>query len=91
MLSKEEIEKIKKTLQEYDHYYSDHATDENEDIIDEGAEELANIFNNAWYYIEQLETDKQKLIEKLEECKYIKIPGIKEIMEEILEFAKGEK
>lgn len=39
----------------------------------------------------ELESNNKKLIEKLEEYKYIKIPGIKEIMEEILEIAKGEK
>lgn len=39
----------------------------------------------------QLETREQKLIEKLEEYKYIKIPGIKEIMEELLEILEGEK
>lgn len=41
-------------------------------------------------YTEKLETREQKLIEKLEEYKYIKIPGIKEIMEEILKILKGE-
>ena len=54
-------------------------------------------------YIEQLETDKQKLIEKLEDMKRIcnvvvqsgftddgYIQGKEELIEEILEFLKGE-
>lgn len=53
MLSKEEIEKAKECLQET--------------IQNTYAEGKAIKLNNALEYIDQLESDKQKLIEKLEE------------------------
>ena len=56
MLSKEEIEKAKECLQET--------------IQNTYAEGKAIKLNNALEYIDQLESDKQKLIEKLEKIKY---------------------
>ena len=55
MLSKEEIEKAKECLQET--------------IQNTYAEGKAIKLNNVLKYIDQLESDKQKLIEKLEEDK----------------------
>lgn len=57
MLSKEEIEKAKECLQET--------------IQNTYAEGKAIKLNNVLKYIDQLESDKQKLIEKLEEDKKI--------------------
>lgn len=56
MLSKEEIEKAKECLQET--------------IQNTYAEGKAIKLNNALKYIDKLESDKQKLIEKLEKIKY---------------------
>ena len=56
MLSKEEIEKAKECLQET--------------IQNTYAEGKAIKLNNVLKYIDQLESDKQKLIEKLEKIKY---------------------
>lgn len=56
MLSKEEIEKAKECLQET--------------IQNTYAEGKAIKLNNVLKYIDNLESDKQKLIEKLEKIKY---------------------
>ena len=80
MLSKEEIEKAKECLQET--------------IQNTYAEGKAIKLNNALKYIDNLESDKQKLIEKLEEVlKSIKQDGIYGYDEDILEILsilKGE-
>lgn len=81
MLSKEEIEKAKECLQET--------------IQNTYAEGKAIKLNNALKYIDHLESDKQKLIEKLEEVlKSIKQDGIYGYDEDILEILsilKGKK
>ena len=60
MLSKEEIEKAKKFLWDIDDYYTEHATDENVNVIDEDMNEKAEKINNANYYIMQLEQENNK-------------------------------
>ena len=61
MSSKEEIEKAKEFLWDIDDYYTEHATDENGNVIDEDMNEKAEKINNANYYIMQLEQEKDKL------------------------------
>ncbi len=64
-ISEKQIKRVKQTLHELDNYCSDYATDENENIIDEEAYEYADIFNDTWYYIEQLENKVKKLEKQL--------------------------
>lgn len=54
-------------------------------------DDLLDEINKKQRKINKLETNNKRLIEKLEEDKYIKIPRIKEIMEENIKIAKGEK
>ena len=87
MLSEEEIEKAKECLKET--------------IQNTYAEGKATKLNNALKYIKQLESDKQKIIEKLEECaisyytlnddeEYVRNKDIEEFSKEILSILKGE-
>lgn len=98
MLSKEEIEKYKKTIRDYQHDYLQ------EDIGIVPDFEMDNALNKIFKYIEHLETNKQKLIEKLEKDKfkientYSQINGNYfmaqdrlDLINEILEIVKGEK
>ena len=82
MLSKEEIEKAKEDYKFFNE--GDYIT-----------KEMSDSKNVLLEYIEQLESDKQKLIEKLEEVlKSIKQDGIYGYDEDILEILsilKGEK
>lgn len=106
MLSKEEIEDFKiktiNTIKNNNEIISDTLTSltEQERLL-----KANNIMDNALYFIEKLETDKQKLIEKLEkdiieyrkemENTHIKLNQIHfmkriEYAKEILEILKGE-
>ena len=106
IISKKLRRRMMNVLIELDNYYSDYARDEEDNIIDEEAEENATAFNTAWWYIQQLEnkvkkleTEKQKLIEKLEEQANRKIPlaedrdyiqGYRDLARDLLEIVKGE-
>lgn len=94
MLSKEEIEKI----EELSHYCALKNIDREDNVFGEFVVTMQKIRN----YIKQLESDKQKLIEKLEEDIEIarkeyritlsdRQDGIRAEAQEILKLAKGEK
>lgn len=76
LISKERIKRVKETLHEFDSNYSYEAIDENGNIIDKEADRLATIFNEAWYYIEQLEnkladsTPNSVIREKIEDLNF---------------------
>lgn len=89
MLSKEEIESMKDDLKNLHH------------MLGKAPSISKKIIENAVQYIEQQETDKQKLIEKLEECaksyytvnedeEYERNKDVEEFAQEILKIVKGE-
>ncbi len=61
MLSEESIKEMKDGLQDFVTYYDDHAKDEDDNIIDEECYRIANIIDDAFYYIEQLENKVKQL------------------------------
>lgn len=79
-MNKEEIEKAKQCLNEII-----------QNTYAEGKAKKLDILRKYIKELEQKESILDKVTDKLKENRFVKIPGIKEMMDEILNIIEGEK